>query len=148
MSMFRVLALLAAALCLGAARAATIDVFVFNNQFSMNPPGQPIRHPIITQGDTVRWVWVQGNHTTTSVAGSMEVWNSPINVQPDDAGLYLAEIVSICGNVASTPAALTVIDCACNPADIAGTDASPGPDGLVNNGDFSLFIASFFAGCP
>jgi hypothetical protein len=32
----------------------------------------------------------------------------------------------------------------CNPADIAATDASPGPDGCVDNGDFSLFISSFF----
>jgi hypothetical protein len=37
----------------------------------------------------------------------------------------------------------------CNPADIAQTDASPGPDGCVDNGDFGLFIASFFsASCP
>jgi hypothetical protein len=37
----------------------------------------------------------------------------------------------------------------CNPADIAQTDASPGADGQVDNGDFQLFIASFFsADCP
>lgn len=59
--------------------AATVDVYVFNNQFSMNQPGQPIQHPVISVGDTVRWVWLQGNHTTTSVAGSMEQWNSPIS---------------------------------------------------------------------
>jgi hypothetical protein len=29
-------------------------------------------------------------------------------------------------------------------ADIAGTDASPGADGQIDNGDFLLFIASFF----
>jgi hypothetical protein len=33
---------------------------------------------------------------------------------------------------------------ACNPADIADNASNPGPDGLVDNGDFSLFIASFF----
>jgi uncharacterized repeat protein (TIGR01451 family) len=33
---------------------------------------------------------------------------------------------------------------ACNPADIAATDASPGADACVDNGDFSLFISSFF----
>jgi ELWxxDGT repeat protein len=32
----------------------------------------------------------------------------------------------------------------CNPADIAATDASPGADACVDNGDFSLFISSFF----
>jgi spore coat protein A len=58
--------------------AATVDVYVFNNQFSINQPGQPIQHPVISVGDSVRWVWLQGNHTTTSVAGSMEVWDAPI----------------------------------------------------------------------
>jgi hypothetical protein len=37
----------------------------------------------------------------------------------------------------------------CNPADIAQTDGSAGPDNCVNNGDFQLFIGSFFsANCP
>jgi hypothetical protein len=30
------------------------------------------------------------------------------------------------------------------PSDIAGTDGTPGADGQVDNGDFTLFIASFF----
>ncbi len=59
--------------------AATVDVYVYNNAFSINPPGQPIVDPVITVGDTVRWIWVQGSHTTTSVAGSLEVWDAPIN---------------------------------------------------------------------
>jgi hypothetical protein len=33
----------------------------------------------------------------------------------------------------------------CGPADIAGTDGSPGADGTVNNGDFQLFFAEFFS---
>jgi ELWxxDGT repeat protein len=33
----------------------------------------------------------------------------------------------------------------CNPADIAQTDSTPGADGCVDNGDFVLFIASFFS---
>jgi hypothetical protein len=33
----------------------------------------------------------------------------------------------------------------CGPSDIAATDASPGPDGCVDNGDFLLFISSFFS---
>lgn len=36
----------------------------------------------------------------------------------------------------------------CGPADIANTAGTAGPDGLVNNGDFSLFFSEFFAGCP
>jgi spore coat protein A len=62
-----------------AASGATLDVYVFNNQFSVNPPGQPIQPAVISVGDTVRWVWIQGNHTTTSVVGSPEQWNAPIN---------------------------------------------------------------------
>jgi uncharacterized repeat protein (TIGR01451 family) len=34
---------------------------------------------------------------------------------------------------------------ACNPADIAQTDSTPGADGCVDNGDFGLFISSFFS---
>jgi probable HAF family extracellular repeat protein len=33
---------------------------------------------------------------------------------------------------------------ACNPADIADNGSNAGPDGAVDNGDFSLFISSFF----
>jgi hypothetical protein len=33
----------------------------------------------------------------------------------------------------------------CNPADIAATDSTPGADGCVDNGDFSLFISEFFS---
>lgn len=36
---------------------------------------------------------------------------------------------------------------ACGTADIAATDALPGPDGQIDNGDFSLFFLSFFSGC-
>lgn len=34
---------------------------------------------------------------------------------------------------------------ACNPADIADTDGSPGPDRATDNGDFTLFFSAFFA---
>jgi hypothetical protein len=37
------------------------------------------------------------------------------------------------------------IQVSCGPADIASTDGTPGPDGSVNNGDFQLFIGSFFS---
>jgi len=64
-----------------AAHAATIDVYVYNNEFSVNPPGSPVQDAVITVGDTVRWVHLQGNHTTTSVAGIPEQWNATINSQ-------------------------------------------------------------------
>lgn len=38
---------------------------------------------------------------------------------------------------------------ACNAADIAQSDSSPGPDGQLDNGDFSLFLTLFFSStCP
>jgi len=59
--------------------AATIDVFVYSFDFSINPNGQPVVDPVITAGDTIRWVWQEGNHTTTAVAGIPEQWNAPIS---------------------------------------------------------------------
>ncbi len=60
------------------ALAAVIDVYVFNFEFSVNPEGQSIVDPVITVGDTIRWIHAGGNHTTTAVAGIPEQWNSPI----------------------------------------------------------------------
>jgi FtsP/CotA-like multicopper oxidase with cupredoxin domain/plastocyanin len=57
----------------------TVTVYVYNNEFSINPPGEAVVQAVIVQGDFIRWLHVQGNHTTTSVAGSAEVWNVPIN---------------------------------------------------------------------
>jgi len=63
----------------GRTGAATIDVYVYSFDFSINPNGQPIVDPVITVGDSIRWVWQEGNHTTTSVAGIPEVWNANIS---------------------------------------------------------------------
>jgi hypothetical protein len=37
------------------------------------------------------------------------------------------------------------VTCACNPADLGDNASNPGPDGCVDNGDFSLFISQFFS---
>ena len=51
--------------------AATITVYAYNTEFSLNQPGQPVdNHITITAGDVVQWQNLQGNHTTTSVAAS------------------------------------------------------------------------------
>ena len=60
-------------------QGATITVYVYNTEFSINPQGGPIAPAVITQGDSIRWVWLQGGHTTTSVAGSPEQWDQVIN---------------------------------------------------------------------
>ncbi|MCI0675833.1 MAG: DNRLRE domain-containing protein [Phycisphaerales bacterium] len=61
------------------AQAAVIDVYVYSFEFSINPEGQPVVDPVITVGDTIQWIWQEGNHTTTSVVGSIEQWNADID---------------------------------------------------------------------
>lgn len=51
----------------------------------------------------------------------------------------LGEVSTEIGGVAAV-----VLPVPVRPSDIAGTDGTPGADGRVDNGDFSLFIASFF----
>src|SRR5262249_23161550 len=58
---------------------STITVHIFNNDFSINPKGQPIADAIINVGDTIHWVWDDPDpspHNTQSVTGSLESWNS------------------------------------------------------------------------
>jgi trimeric autotransporter adhesin len=55
---------------------ATVTVHVFNFDFSINPSGQNVVDPTIDLGDTIHWVWDSGTHTSTSVTGSAETWNS------------------------------------------------------------------------
>lgn len=82
--MHRTAAVAAATLVLASgAGAATVDVFVFNFDFSVNMPGQAVEDAVINVGDTVRWVWLTGIHSTTSVAGSSETWNSFLLLPPD-----------------------------------------------------------------
>ena len=58
--------------------ATIVTIYVYNTEFSINPPGNPIEPAIITQGDTILWQWVQGGHTTTAVVGSSEQWDELI----------------------------------------------------------------------
>jgi plastocyanin len=51
---------------------ATVTVHVVN--FAFNP--DPVT---IHVGDTVHWVWDTDNHSTTSVAGSLETWDSGVH---------------------------------------------------------------------
>jgi hypothetical protein len=60
-----------------------------------------------------------------------------------DNGVYTLRLIGSCGTITSAPASVVVVG-ACNPADIADNGSNPGPDGAVDNGDFSLFISQFF----
>lgn len=77
--------MLGAALVLSLAaptRAEVVDVFVFDDEFSINRPGMgPVVDATINVGDTIRWVWVEGFHDTTAAAGQAETWASPTTSQ-------------------------------------------------------------------
>jgi plastocyanin len=65
-------------LALGAlpARAqTTVQLDVYDFDFG-NSALQTHINPTIHVGDTVRWNWVEGTHSTTSVQGQIETWNS------------------------------------------------------------------------
>ncbi len=77
------LALTAAATLAGAASAATVEVYVFNFGYSTDLPGAGVMgEPTIVVGDTIRWVWIAGLHSVTSLAGSGETFNSDLLLPP------------------------------------------------------------------
>lgn len=81
------LALTAAAMVLpvsaGAASGATVEVYVFNFGYSTEMPGTGIiAEPTIVVGDTVRWVWLAGLHSVTSLSGSLETFDSGLITPP------------------------------------------------------------------
>ncbi|MBI5705837.1 MAG: PEP-CTERM sorting domain-containing protein [Armatimonadetes bacterium] len=77
MRSFTFVGLVAGSLSLAAgSQAAIVDVNVFDFDFSVNAPGQTVVDAVIDVGDTVRWVFLADFHTTTSVVGSAESWDS------------------------------------------------------------------------
>ena len=72
----------AAGLCSGAC-ADVYEVYIFDDDFSLNPAGGMIEDPVIQVGDTVRWIWEDEDHGTTTVAGIAEQWDSGM---PHDIG--------------------------------------------------------------
>jgi hypothetical protein len=57
--------------------AATNTIQIFNFNFGALP-GTHI-DPVITLGDTVTWVWTNGNHSTTAAPGQLESWDSGVH---------------------------------------------------------------------
>jgi plastocyanin len=68
---------LACALAVPAA-AATLTVHVFDFDFSTDGTHQNIIDAVINQGDTIHWLWDNGIHSTTSVTGISETWDSGV----------------------------------------------------------------------
>lgn len=76
-------ALTGLALCTVSTEAATtVTVHIVNFDFTNTGVGGSHFDPTIMVGDTIHWQWDQGDHSTTSVAGSVEVWDSAVHVSP------------------------------------------------------------------
>jgi plastocyanin len=58
------------------ASASTVDVYVFDAEFSTDSTGSTLADPVIHVGDSVVWHWVSGVHSVTSVSGIPESFNS------------------------------------------------------------------------
>src|SRR5260221_5447134 len=58
------------------ARADSLTVHVFNNDFSINPQCEPIVDPPINAGDTLHFVFDSGFHSVQSLIGSPDVFDS------------------------------------------------------------------------
>jgi plastocyanin len=67
--------LVALAVSPGTASADFVTLDVYDNDFGNATTRQHI-DPQIKVGDTIRWVFVSGLHSTTSAAGQAESWNS------------------------------------------------------------------------
>ncbi|GIK17855.1 MAG: hypothetical protein DYG93_04285 [Leptolyngbya sp. PLA2] len=57
----------------------TVVVYVYNFEFSINPPGEPVEDAVIRQGDTIEWQWVHPFHNVVASSGQAEFFQSPIN---------------------------------------------------------------------
>jgi uncharacterized protein (TIGR03118 family) len=53
-----------------------------NFDFTSTGIGGPHFDPTIQVGDTIHWVWDEGHHSTSSVSGSAETWNSAVQNTP------------------------------------------------------------------
>jgi plastocyanin len=80
-SLFSVIAGIAA-LCIVAPRAeAQVHrqyVFMYDFEFSINPPGQPIEQAVINVGDEVIWFAYDDLHNAVACVGQAEFWEAPL----------------------------------------------------------------------
>ncbi|MGQ0626513.1 MAG: cupredoxin domain-containing protein [Phycisphaerales bacterium] len=79
--------------CGSAAGQQTVDVFLFDFEMSIHPPASGLlEDPVIFQGDTIRWVWVDEFHNVVACVGLDDFWESPI-FGPGDTFVYTFDIV-------------------------------------------------------
>ncbi len=90
--------------------------------------------------DTPVGPWADGVY-----ALAMRMWNTGPGIAPSEVFFILFSQNASPEQVAAAAASTLLGPEPCNPADIAATDSTPGPDAQIDNGDFALFVASFFA---
>jgi uncharacterized membrane protein len=107
-----------------------------------------ITHPLVVDPMSGMRFTAEGFETTTLVVSDFQ---PPPGLPPGEplrrVGI-IGHVFNPCGGISTTAVTLTPMLCTapepCTPADIAQTDAAPGADGRVDNGDFLLFISSYF----
>ena len=106
--------------------ADTLQVHVYNFDFSVNPFSHDVNPPVIHLGDTVEWLFDQGFHSATSAAGQTESWDSSVKTSGlfDHTFTHLGTFNYYCsihgfdagdGTVGGMSAAITVIPAATVP---------------------------------
>jgi hypothetical protein len=83
--------------------------------------------------------------TGSTISGATSTHMQITNISSADDGLYKCEVTSQCGNATSRTVRLITF-CLCGPADMGSQGGVPGPDGLLDNNDFVVFIDLFFQG--
>lgn len=161
----------------GAAAADTVVVYVYSNDFSLNPRGEPVVDAVIRVGDTIRWLWDGGFHDTLSVEGSAETWASPATAELgftfDHTFTHVGEFSYYCsihgydnfdGTAGGMAGTITVrcsadwdLNGSINTLDFIGylndfnaADESADLDGngTINTLDFLLYLNAFNTPCP
>jgi hypothetical protein len=124
-------------LCFG----TTITIHVVNFDFT-DGAGSHI-DPTIELGDTVQWVWDANFHSTTSVAGQSEVWDSGIHSTPFDFShtfTHLGTFVYFCqihgfdngdGTAGGMSGSINVVP-------VSTPEGGPGLAGLLTWGGFAF----------
>jgi hypothetical protein len=102
-----------------------------------------------TAGANITYQWYRNN---APVVGGTSASLTIPSFTAARVGTYSVRIRNWCGAINSTDQGKTInlgiapnAQCACNPADIANNASVAGPDGNVDNGDFSLFVSQFFS---
>ena len=113
--------------------AATNTIEVFNFNFGTASSNTHV-DPTISPGDTVQWIWVSGNHSTTAAAGQTETWSSGTHLPPFTNSHTFTQLGTFnyfcsvhgsnpgCGNVASMSGRVFVVSPGATPLSVTAIE--------------------------